>query len=161
VPEVTAAILEFLRRIGIEVRESPVEPPTFVPGIIIDRGILLFDRERMTHPGDLLHEAGHIAFTRPSERAALSGPATADPGAELAAIAWSYAAVVELGLDPAVVFHDGGYRGASGAIIENFGAGRFVGVPMLEYAGMAAEKTPRKNPAVAFPKMLKWLRDGV
>ena len=46
------------------------------------------------------------------------------------AIAWSYAAAVHLGLDPAVVFHEAGYRGGSGSLIENFAQERYIGVPI-------------------------------
>ena len=54
----------------------------------------------------------------------------------MAAIAWSWAALVHLRLDPAVVFHQEGYRGGSQSLIENFSMGRFVGVPMLRWMGM-------------------------
>lgn len=157
--DVTATIVDFLRHIGLQVRTAELPDDTFLPGITIERGALVYDPARLRYPGDLLHEAGHLAFTPARDRGALSTHATSDLGEEIAAIAWSYAAAVHLGIDPSHVFHDGGYRGASSAFVTNFAAGRFVGVPMLEWAGMAEEKTRRKNPPVAFPRMLKWLRD--
>jgi hypothetical protein len=138
--------------------ESKIQNPKSKIVTIVG-GALVYDPRLLEHPGDLLHEAGHIAFTPAAARSALTGHATSDLGEEIAAIAWSYAAVVHLAIDPAIVFHDGGYRGASPAFIDNFRAGRFVGVPMLEWAGLAEEKTRRKDPAVAYPRMLKWLRD--
>ena len=158
VSDVTDAILAFLRSIGIEVRESTLEAPTFLPGITIERGVLLYDPVRLQYPGDLLHEAGHIAFTPARDRRALSAHATGDLGEEIAAIAWSYAALVHLGIDPAIVFHEGGYRGSSRAFIENFATGHYAGVPMLAWAGMAAEKTRGTTPEIAYPRMLQWLR---
>lgn len=157
--DVTARIVEFLREIGLEVRTAGLSEHTFLPGITIDRGGVVYDPARLTYPGDLLHEAGHVAFTPARDRPQLSGHATSDLGEEIAAIAWSYAAAVHIEIDPSHVFHDGGYRGGSRAFVENFREGRFVGVPMLEWAGMAEEKTRRNTPAVAFPRMLKWLRD--
>ena len=47
---------------------------------------------------------------------------------KLAAIAWSYAAVVHLGVDPSIVFHSEGYRGWSRSLLDNFVAGRFLAV---------------------------------
>lgn len=157
--DTVATIVEFMREIGLDVRTAELSEPTFLPGITIDGGALVYDPTRLTYPGDLLHEAGHIAFTPACDRPQLSGHATSDLGEEIAAIAWSYAAAVHLNIDPSYVFHDAGYRGSSRAFVENFREGRFVGVPMLEWAGMAEEKTPRKTPAVAFPRMLKWLRE--
>ena len=74
------------------------------------------------------------------------------------AIAWSYAAALHIGIDPAIVFHDGGYRSGSKAILENFGAGRYIGVPMLAWLGMTHfdGRAPVANPN-SFPKMENWL----
>ena len=36
-----------------------------------------------------------------------------DAGEEMGAIAWSYAAALHIGLDPRVVFHEDGYKGAA------------------------------------------------
>lgn len=152
-------IVSFLLEIGVSVRACELAEDTVLPGISIERGVLLYDPRRLKYPGDLLHESGHIAFTPASQRPALSGNATSDLGEDIAAIAWSYAAAVHLGIDPAIVFHEAGYRGASRAYIENFSCGRYVGVPLLEWAGMTIEKKRHNNPAVAYPEMIKWLRD--
>jgi hypothetical protein len=82
----------------------------------------------------------------------LTGTAGEDPGFEMAAIAWSWAALVHLRLDPAVVFHEEGYRGGSQSLIDNFSMGRFIGGPMLRWMGMIADERH-------FPSMSRWLRE--
>lgn len=156
----TAIIVAFLREIGIPVYADSLPEPTFLPGILIQRGGLVIDAERLLHPGDLLHEAGHVAVSSPDRRAGIQGDAGPDPAEEMMAIAWSYAAAVYLQLDPAVVFHADGYRGGSSALIENFTHGRYFGVPMLQWLGMTldAAQASAHNRA-PYPQMLKWIRD--
>jgi hypothetical protein len=154
----TESILAFLEQVGIAVSLEPVAGDSFLPGLAIRDGILLVDRARLAWPGDLLHEAGHIAVTEPEMRARLS-EVRDDPGEEMAAIAWSYAASVALGLDPAILFHEGGYRGGSSNMIFHFTAGRDVGVPMLEYYGMTAGRAQTAEAgATPYPHMSRWLR---
>lgn len=43
--------------------------------------------------------------------------------------------------------------------LDNFSRARYVGVPLLEWAGMTIEKKRHNNPAVAYPEMIKWVRD--
>lgn len=154
-----AAITAFLRSIGLDVREQVLERETFLPRVSIDRGAVVFDRERLAYPGDLLHEAGHVAFTPAAERASLSAASTFDLGLDHAAIAWSYAALLHLGLEPEVLFHEGGYQGNSRAFIENFAKGRYVGVPLLDWAGLTNDPHRRGAPEPKYPKMIRWLRD--
>jgi hypothetical protein len=152
-------IAAFLEEIGIELLLEPLDGTTFLPGLTIRDGRLIADPERLEWIGDLLHEAGHIAVTDPALRPTLC-EASEDPGEEMAAIAWSWAAALAIGLDPQILFHAGGYRGASKAFIENFSAGRYLGVPMLHYFGMTVE--PRRAPreGEAFPAMRCWLREA-
>jgi hypothetical protein len=149
-----ARIVSFLVEIGIAVREEPLSGPTFLPGLTIHRGALVIDESRLLYPGDILHEAGHLAVLTPSARAAADGDVGDDAGMEMAAIAWSYAAALHIGLDPSVVFHADGYRDASETLLENFAAGRYFGVPILQWAGMTAASGARP-----FPSMQRWLRD--
>jgi hypothetical protein len=154
----TCRILAFLESVAIAVAMERLEEETFLPGLGVRDGILVVDPERLEWPGDLLHEAGHIAVTEPGARPRLSA-IVSDPGEEMAAIAWSYAAAVEIGLDPAILFHEGGYRGGSRAMIDNFTAGRDVGVPMLQYFGMSAGRAQTAPPdARPYPHMERWLR---
>jgi hypothetical protein len=106
----TERLVAFVRGIGIEVRAAALPEKTFLPGLDIRHGAILIDAERLTYPGDILHEAGHLAVTDPAERSAPTLSPSA--GDEMTSIAWSYAALRHLELDPAVIFHDDGYRAA-------------------------------------------------
>lgn len=150
-------ILPFLAQIGIVVHERPLAVPTFVPGILIEAGSLVIDREKLAYPGDLLHEAGHIAVMPPSERASLNDNLQTGPGEEIAAIAWSYAACRHLGLEPTVVFHADGYKGAAQSLAENFAAGHYIGVPLLEWYGLTRQRADGSDKSV-YPAMDGWLR---
>ncbi|HEY0734390.1 MAG TPA: hypothetical protein VGD69_05750 [Herpetosiphonaceae bacterium] len=155
----TAAIVDFLRTIGLDVRVEPLPETTFLPGIWIERGALVVDEARLRYPGDLLHEAGHLAVAAPERRATITGDAGSDPAEEMMAIAWSYAAAVQMGLDPAVVFHNDGYQGGGSSIVENFSQGRFFGVPMLQWLGMTVDPAQSGSRGLEpFPHMLQWLR---
>lgn len=79
----------------------------------------------------------------------------------MGAIAWSYAAALHLGLAPEIVFHAAGYRGGAESLCENFAAGRTVGVPILEWLGLAAgAKLAVERGVEAYPAMLRWLREA-
>lgn len=153
-PETLPTIVDFIRKVGIEVEAAPLPEDGFLPAIAVRDGRLLYDPGRLRHPGDLLHEAGHIAVTDPALRPTVS-EFDSNGGDEMAAIGWSYAAALAIGIDPCVVFHDHGYRGGSDAILENFAVGRFLGVPMLQYYGLA--RFPADD-GEKYPAMLKWLR---
>ncbi|MEJ6581028.1 MAG: hypothetical protein QNL33_16030 [Akkermansiaceae bacterium] len=132
----TQIIIDFVREIGLAVHERAIEEPTFLPGIAVECGELVIDREKLAHPGDVLHEAGHLAIIEPSIRPTVTGDLMSNGGEELAAVAWSYAAVVHLALHPSVVFHEEGDKGGAASVIENFESGPCVGVPLLEGFGM-------------------------
>ncbi|MFZ0424199.1 MAG: hypothetical protein WAL80_15080 [Xanthobacteraceae bacterium] len=153
----TERLCAFVRGIGIDVRAATLAEKTFLPGLEISHGALLVDEARLSHPGDILHEAGHLAVTDPAER---NVPTLApSPGDELTAIAWSFAALRYLDLDPAVVFHPDGYKGGADSIIENFTAGHYFGVPLLQLYGMSCEPRQAVAKGVApYPHMLRWLR---
>jgi hypothetical protein len=153
---VVIRLADFVRGIGIAVRPAALAEPTFLPGLDIGNGILLVDETRLSYPGDLLHEAGHIAVTDPAVRNAPT--LSPDPGDEMATLAWSYAAALQLRLDPAVVFHPDGYKGGSSALLENFAAGRYVGVPLLHCYGMTVEPRLAAPGVDPYPHMLRWLR---
>lgn len=69
----TDLIAAFLLEIGLRVRAGELADEPFIPGILIDRGEPIVDERRLLSPGELLHEAGHIAVTEPDLRPALSG----------------------------------------------------------------------------------------
>lgn len=152
-------IAAFLRDIGLVVAAGPATHDTVVPGIRIEGGALVVDEPAMSFPGDLLHEAGHLAVVPPARRAGLTGAGDADPAEEMMAIGWSYAAALHLGIDPALVFHSGGYRGGSESLLENFAEGRYIGVPMLQWVGLTYdEREAAAHGAEPYPAMRHWLR---
>jgi len=152
----TERLATFVRNIGIEVHAATLAAPTFLPGIDIRHGALLVDEPRLTYPGDILHEAGHIAVADPAERhAPKPSPSVGD---ELTTIAWSYAALRYLDIDPAVVFH-AAFKGGGASIIENFSAGHYFGVPLLHAYGMSCEPHRSAEKGLPpFPHMLRWMR---
>jgi hypothetical protein len=148
-------MLDFLTSIGLPVRETSFEQPGFLPGLLIDKGELLLDRARLLYPGDVLHEAGHIAVTVAAERPLLGANVTENhpekEGEELAVLLWTYAACQHLGIPPVVVFHPDGYKGSSKWLIERFTTGQYMGLPLLVWMGMTTTE--------GFPAMTRWLRE--
>jgi len=154
----TVRILAFLDEIGIPVSRGRIEGESFLPGIEVRSGGLVLDPARPFPPGDLLHEAGHIAVTDPADRPTLC-EVRDDPGEEMAAIAWSYAAARAAGIDTRTLFHADGYLGGGEALAAAFDRGAGPGPPMLQYFGMSAE--PHQAAALglpAYPRMARWLR---
>jgi hypothetical protein len=153
----TERMAAFVRGIGIELRAEPLPDATFLPGLDIRHGAILVDGQRLAYPGDLLHEAGHIAVAPPEQRAA---PALSPgDGDEIATLAWSYAALRHLALDPRVVFHADGYKRGSQSLIDAFTGGATPGVPLLQWYGMTlARKDAAARGVEPFPHMLRWLR---
>ncbi len=157
---VTAQIIAFVRSIGLPAELGEVADDAFLPGISIAHGGLRIDPARLRFPGDLLHEAGHLAMLPAAERSPVDGRLPVEGGQEMGAIAWSYAAALHLGLDAAVVFHDAGYKGDGASLRENFRQGHYLGVPYLQWIGLSWEA----NQAVArgqraYPQMVRWLRE--
>ncbi|WP_018621177.1 hypothetical protein [Spirosoma luteum] len=151
-------IYAFLAEIGIPVSETTLSQSTFVPGILIDQGRLLVDPAKLLYPGNLLHEAGHIAVTLPAERWSLYEDVTLGrpdkQGDELAVILWTYAACQQIGIPAAVVFHPAGYKGDSEWLLGLFAQETYVGLPLLVWMGMTLDQTV----AGGFPQMTSWLR---
>ena len=153
----TERLAAFVCDIGLPVRAAALPADTLLPGLDIRDGAIVVDEARLAHPGDILHEAGHLAVADPAERGAPR--LSPSPGDEMASIAWSYAALRHLDLDPAIVFHAEGYKGGAAAIIKNFAAGQYFGVPLLEYYAMSYEPRRAAEKGVApFPHMLRWVR---
>jgi hypothetical protein len=154
----TAKLAAFVGELGIDVRKVALDGPTFLPGLDIRRGSLLVDEGKLIYPGDILHEAGHIAVADPAQRK--QEKLSPNLGDEMAAMAWSYAAAVHLRIDPTLVFHAGGYHGGGPSYAAQFAAGQNVGVPLLQLYDMTVERrlaTPVMQP---FPHMLRWIRES-
>lgn len=151
----TQLILEFLAEIGIPTEERKFETPTFLPGILIDKGVLYYELDQLRYPGDLLHEAGHIALMTPEERPVIVGnvkeyrlPTQDD---EMGVMAWTLAACKYLKLPPSIVFHENGYHGQSESLIYGYENGFAPGLPLLVWMGLTSYES--------FPSMTKWIRD--
>ena len=162
--ELTRKIAGFLNAIGIPTVPAEISAETFLPGILVRRGTLLVDEEKLAYPGDLLHEAGHLAVAPADLRDQLSDevilPDVNLGALESQAIVWSYAACVHLEIDPRVVFHAGGYKGKAENLLFNFSLGVFPGLNGLEENEMAfGERRARELGVEPFPAMRKWLRD--
>ncbi len=158
-------IVAFLTGIGLPPRMASLgDDGTFLPGIRITRGELVCDPQRLAWPSDLLHEAGHIALTPSAHRAGLDDALTEaqhfEHGGEVEAIAWSYAASMQVALPIAELFHADGYRGQSQSLALSYSLGVHVGVAGLVALGLCAtgEEARRRNVA-PYPHMLRWLRD--
>ena len=157
--ELVARIVAFLEEIGLSVRAGKVEGDSILPGIRVVSGVLVYELARLQFPGDLLHEAGHLAVKSPADRSAAEADLGGDPAEEMMAISWSYAAALHLNIPPETVFHAAGYRGGSHSLLDNFAAGRYLALPMLQWLGMAYdEKAAAANKVAPFPKMQSWLR---
>ena len=157
VSEPAAQMLAFLDRIGLDWELTELEEESFLPGLCIRQGRLLVDSGRLRYPGDILHEAGHLALVPAADRPALGPSGLEDPGLEIASLAWSYAACLHLGLAPEVVFHPDGYKGQAAWLADTYRQGGTLGQPLLAWMGLT-EWGPAANPANCFPAMARWLR---
>ncbi|MCP5141399.1 MAG: hypothetical protein H6980_03460 [Gammaproteobacteria bacterium] len=157
--ETIQRMVAFIESIGIPVIEGELPERVFVPGIWLDKGRLVVDYSKLTYPGDLLHEAGHIAVMLPEQRMGISVDASNNAGDEIAAICWSYAAARHIGVDSRVLFHENGYKGDGAWLAETFDRGNYVGLPLLQWMGLTwDEQRAAEHDAEPYPHMVRWLR---
>ena len=156
--ELIGAFQDFLDEIGITLREGVVPEGSFLPGVTIVDGEVVYDNNLLLYPGDILHEAGHVAVSNASERPTLNGNVaevnSGKAGEEMAVLLWTWAAIQKIGIPPEVVFHEHGYKDQSDWLIENFSEGKYEGLPLLVWMGMTETPTAGKG----FPQMKEWLR---
>lgn len=158
-------MIQFVTEIGITVSFGVIpKHKEFLKGICIYKGGLLIDLVSLTNPGDILHEAAHLAVAKSSDRILMDGVLETNTdksaGEEIMAIAWSYAAAIHLKIDPLIVFHENGYKNGGENIVNNFSEGRYLGLPLLQWVGLTLdEKNAALQDLAPFPKMIKWLRD--
>lgn len=129
------AVVSWLRRQGFAVSEGTRFTQPHNKGIWIEFGELVYDADE-AHPGDLLHDAGHLAVLPECVRRKISGgdiedvlfPIVRDymeshPNAmdfpedpvarallqssDIEAIAWSWAAALAAGVDPRLTLSNG------------------------------------------------------
>ena len=161
-------ITSFINEAGIVCRQGAIAAGTFLPGVEIQNGAIIYDATRLIWPGDLLHEAGHLAVLPPQHRMMANGSENLsgdiDSGAaEMAAIAWSWAAKEHLGIDAEIIFHSGGYKNGSDELIacysKPFTGGAIMGVPILQLFGMTKSPQHGLNPGKdTYPSMMHWVR---
>jgi hypothetical protein len=152
----------FLGAIGIEMRAGKIDVETLFPGSLVSHGSLVVDESILVAPGDALHEAAHIALAPPERRAAdFAFIDEATGGEEITTIAWSWAALLELNIDPEDVFHGTAYKnGDSTMIIDCARRGIYIGFPLLQAWGMAFdERNAVLRRVKPFPHMVKWVRE--
>lgn len=157
---ITETLIDFIQSIGITVNCENINGKTFLPGLNIKNGALIVDKAKLLYPGDLLHEAGHIAVTPAEGRKILDETNTAqfDDGNEIAAMAWSYAACRHLNIDPHIVFHENGYRGASESLVSNFSSEQYMGASLLDWHGMTNYGSHNPQALISpYPNMKHWL----
>ncbi len=148
-------IVDFLKSIGITCQQETLDQDTFLPGISIRNGQIFYDESKLLSPGDLLHEAGHIAVLsrddrdKVNESENVTGTVLDKGGCEMAAIAWSWAALTHLNIPPNVVFHEDGYKGQAESVIHGFQTGGNIGANLLQWLGMSNNQI--------YPKMEKWV----
>jgi len=157
------AITTFLNDIGIDTIVRPIPDQCFLPGVSMEAGKIIIDTEKLLYPGDILHEAGHIAVMPPEVRSDMDEvlPATdLHKGGEMMALAWSYAASVHLSIDPHIVFHAGGYKGEAEKLVKHYSEAPCLGVPLLQWCGMTCDiKKAKESNKLPFPVMQRWLRE--
>lgn len=157
-------IVHFLNEIGITIIEKELDETTFLPGLTLGSNCIIIDYKKLSYPGDILHEAGHLAVTSPTNRALVATENQSkdwpDQGEEIATMLWSFAACKHLELPLDYVFHAGGYKGSSNWLMDNFNSGNYIGLPFFEWTQMAygKEKALELN-VPTFPKMVKWVRE--
>ncbi|MBP4137217.1 hypothetical protein [Flavobacterium geliluteum] len=161
-PEIKKILL-FLDEIGLQTIEKKLEN-TFLPGLSLGPDCLYIDFEKLLYPGDILHEAGHMAVATSEERK-LAGTHEMSQewppqSEEIGAILWSFAAANHLKLPLEFVFHPNGYKNASDWFISNFSSKNYIGLPFLQWIGLTlGEEKALEEKKESFPVMQKWLRD--
>lgn len=161
---ITDRLIAFLRDIGLRVDEEPLATPGFLPGVAVRAGGLVVDRGALRWPGDLLHEAGHLAVMpealRPVQDGALHDCEHVPHAGEAEATAWAYAAACAVGLSARELFHAGGYHGYGEGLAMTYACGVYPGLHGLMQAGMAHGMTEAQTLGVAaYPWMRRWLRE--
>lgn len=157
-------ITSFLKEIGINTIEKELPNDTFLPGLTLSNEGILIDYDKLLYPGDILHEAGHIAVTTSENRKKIGTDEMPKDwptqGDEIGTMLWSFAAAHYLEIPLNIVFHSNGYKGSSDWLIDSYKENNFIGLPFLEWCGLTlGNEKAREQNEKAFPHMVKWLRD--
>lgn len=173
------AVVSWLRTQGFVVREGTRFSQTFNHGIWIEDGELVYDADE-AHPGDLLHDAGHLAVLPECVRSRIAGgdiedsllplirdymekhpQAVAfpeDPAArallqssDLEVIAWAWAAALAAGVNPRLTCANGfPNEGDVDATVVGLKARNHPGIEGLLLSGFVS--SPAQYPRLNFWK---------
>jgi hypothetical protein len=154
----------FLNAIGIQTLFREIDPDSFLPGLSIENGTIIIDINQLEYPGDILHEAGHIAVVPAKDRPRLTATSIINrqnrEAEEMMAIAWSYAVCIYLEINPYFVFHAEGYKQGGDYIVESCGDNTYFGSSMLQEIGLIADESKTSRVQISsYPNMIKWLRN--
>jgi hypothetical protein len=156
-------VFHFLEDSGIEYYITNEDFDSFLEGIKIEKGKLKINPENLLCVGDILHEAGHLACIPSNLRSMANDNISESMGEEytyeMGVIAWSVAAALHLDIALSEVFTEKGYKGEAQYLLDQFAAKNYIGLPLLQWMGMAAfEDELVDNEVLPFPKMLRWTR---
>ncbi len=144
-------------QIPYKIEELPDD--TFLPGVTISGGAVVYDPTKLKYPGDLLHEAGHLAVTLPEERDQIFGDIAVEfphkKDDEMAVMCWSFLASQVCKIPVQMLFHDGGYKGESQYLQQMYSSGQLMGLPLLEWMGIARREQDGRI------SVLSWMRPAV
>ena len=173
-------MIRFLSGIGITVQQESNVNGFIPGVDIRKGAVLAFNAAQMEGVGDLLHEAGHLAVIPSMFRGEVFGDIDAalmeasseyvkthpimipgtyeeDPviraliqASEQEAIAWSYAAALEIGIEPTVVFHPKSFGGDNEEVL--------LGLQIKQHAGINGMSAARMTTRQMFPKMIRWMQ---
>jgi hypothetical protein len=181
--------VEFVRSIGLSVKlvgNHPLEPGSFLPQIRIRAGGLEVREDAF--PGDVLHEAGHIAVLPPAFRPLADKNLRAAFAAARAycdehgdglmahpedpvvrallqcsdpeATAWQYAAANAIGLPDAWLFPAGSYEGNQETVLQMLKLNRHFGINGLQAAGWTQVSRNPYRATPVYPALAFWLHPG-
>ncbi len=158
-------IFHFLKLTGfrIEFAQLP-ENQTFLPGISIFNGTILVDKNTLLYTGDVLLAAGCLAImpatVRHSANTYYLDTHYTKEQIQSMAIAWSYAACVEMGINPLEVFGTERYNGCAEELLKQFLSGSFNGLNLLRKAGFCHDTEDEQHyGAKRYPYMMRWIAD--
>lgn len=182
----TARVIEFVRDIGLEVEACP-QASGFLPHVRIVRGGLHVVPAQV-FPGDILHEAGHLAVIpsrfRPLAQDDLEGVFEAmgrhlqdNPdglgcwpedtlcrailqSGEAEATAWQYAAARHIGLPDALLFPPGSFDGGAEDVLGALTQGRHLGINGLRAAHWTRTSLRAPGALPVYPELAFWLHPG-
>ena len=190
-PEYWARIAcDFVRSIGIPVQlteENAALAGGFLPKIQVSAGGLIVDVTQV-FPGDILHEAGHLAVIPAVFRPQASGHLEAvhaamsshlqenieglmscpeDPvcraimqADDPESTAWQYAAAQAIGLPDEWLFPEDAFDGEAANTLAALRARQYLGINGLQAAGWTVLRRNPRRDVPEYPKLAFWLHGG-